>query len=157
MVHSQGEGSTLIINRGGICVPHLWIHRYGWWKHFTDSIPSLKLTVSLPLKIGRLPPKGNEKVFQASISRCGLLYRQKGGYICCSFLKKKSVGRFPRWRHDHHCHQHCALGSCGWTVGSSGMNMDSLARIPYTILVLVCEWWWNFPPLLVSPKIFEIF
>ena len=33
-------------------------------------IPSLKLTASLPLKIGLLAPKGNEKVFQLPFFRC---------------------------------------------------------------------------------------
>ena len=36
------------------------------------GLPSLKLTASLPLKIGRLTPIGKEKVFQPPIFRCKL-------------------------------------------------------------------------------------
>ena len=42
------------------------------WHQKILELPSLKLTASLPLKIGLNSPKGNEKVFQPSIFGCEL-------------------------------------------------------------------------------------
>ena len=44
--------------------------------------PSLKLTATSPLKIGRAP-KGNEKVFQPSIFRCENVSFREGIYDVC--------------------------------------------------------------------------